>query len=138
MSRAAWSARKGRTIQVRPSLRFAIYARDKFDCVWCRSVFPPLMDGAGLVLDHLLPRSQGGSDDPTNLVTACVSCNAARQDRSVAEYARECTRTLGCTGYCAPCVRQARNLAWHVRRAARRPLNRELGRWLARMAGRKL
>ncbi|WP_425564992.1 HNH endonuclease [Pseudolysinimonas kribbensis] len=29
-------------------------------------------------VDHLLPRSMGGTDDPSNLATAHLSCNSSR------------------------------------------------------------
>jgi 5-methylcytosine-specific restriction endonuclease McrA len=34
---------------------------------------PPLR--AALDLDHIIPRSKGGSDDPTNLQTLCPNCH---------------------------------------------------------------
>ena len=59
---------------IRLDLRLAIYARDHFDCVWCRQVFPPDPHGYGLTLDHV----DGPSNAPDNLVTACNGCNAGR------------------------------------------------------------
>ena len=61
----------------------AIYHRDSFDCVYCRMVFPPATGRGDLTLDHIILRSQGGSNDATNLVTCCWSCNSARQDREL-------------------------------------------------------
>lgn len=37
-------------------------------------------------LDHLHPRSRGGSDRVSNLVLACHKCNAARGNRTAAEF----------------------------------------------------
>ena len=62
---------------IRPEKRMAIYIRDGFDCVYCRGVFPL---GTDLTLDHITPRSLGGSTDASNLVTCCLSCNSSRQD----------------------------------------------------------
>ena len=122
MTRAEWSRRKGRSSsRIRKSLRFAVFARDNFDCVYCRQVFPPPLDGRGLTLDHVVPRCKGGSDRADNLVTACVRCNSARQAKSVND------PLWGCGSD----VRKAR-----VRRQLRKPINRELGRWLAGMAKR--
>ena len=61
----------------------AIYARDHFDCVYCRGLFPPAEDGKGLTLDHVVPRSAGGGHGPSNVVTACTSCNFSRQAREL-------------------------------------------------------
>jgi 5-methylcytosine-specific restriction endonuclease McrA len=58
--------------------RLAIYLRDDFTCVYClrdlHSANP-----FDVTLDHLLPRSLGGTHEPTNLMTACRSCNSSRQ-----------------------------------------------------------
>lgn len=68
---------------IRIEKRLAIYHRDRFDCVWCRSIFPLDERGYGLTLDHLVP---GRDHRPVNLVTSCVSCNAARGDLPVEEW----------------------------------------------------
>lgn len=40
-------------------------------CTWCgRQVGP-----GDYHIDHLVPRSRGGGDDPTNLVLSCPACN---------------------------------------------------------------
>ena len=41
-------------------------------CFYCRSFF---LGSGDLTIDHLVPRSQGGSDHPGNLVLCCSSCN---------------------------------------------------------------
>ncbi|MFI5419211.1 MAG: HNH endonuclease [Candidatus Lutacidiplasmatales archaeon] len=33
-----------------------------------------------LTTDHIIPRSKGGTDDPTNLRILCLSCNSIRRD----------------------------------------------------------
>lgn len=63
----------------------AICLRDDSKCVYCGAT--ALSSGAHLHLDHLTPRSQGGSDEPTNLVMACRSCNSRRQDMSLSRWA---------------------------------------------------
>lgn len=71
---------------IRVEKRLALYVRDGFACVYCgrdlRNAAP-----ADVTLDHLLPRCSGGSNDATNLVTACRACNSSRQDKPWASYA---------------------------------------------------
>ncbi len=63
---------------IRKEKRLAIYLRDGLACAYCES---SIEDCDRLTLDHLAPHSQGGSNDPTNLVTCCVKCNSIRGDR---------------------------------------------------------
>jgi 5-methylcytosine-specific restriction endonuclease McrA len=44
---------------------------------------PPDLTGRNPSPDHLIPRSQGGSDYPTNIRTSHVSCNKGRGSRSL-------------------------------------------------------
>lgn len=71
---------------IRPEKRLAIYIRDGFSCAYCGSD----LRGRGpeeLNLDHLKPRSAGGSNSECNLVTACKSCNSSRGARSLRQFA---------------------------------------------------
>jgi hypothetical protein len=76
---------------IRAEKRISIYARDSFACVYCGRGFdgprPLRVTGNVLSLDHLIPRSQGGKNEVSNLVTSCVSCNSSRQDKPWREYA---------------------------------------------------
>lgn len=57
--------------------RFDILARDNFTCLACGS-----RPGNELLhVDHLLPWSRGGSNDPLNLSTLCKRCNMGKLDR---------------------------------------------------------
>ncbi len=40
-----------------------------------------------VTLDHMQPRSMGGSNHETNLVTACISCNSRRADMPLKAFA---------------------------------------------------
>jgi len=65
--------RKGRP---RERLRFSIFARDGFRCRYCgRS---PQEDEVKLVIDHVIPVSKGGTDEPGNLITSCAECNRGK------------------------------------------------------------
>lgn len=57
-------------------LRFEILKRDGFRCRYCGAT--PLV--AGLRVDHVHPRAQGGTDDPANLISSCHDCNAGKSD----------------------------------------------------------
>ena len=71
---------------IRQEKRLAIYLRDGLACAYCGEA---VEDGAKLTLDHLIPRVQGGSNQVSNLVTACHRCNSARGDRAVEEFASQ-------------------------------------------------
>jgi 5-methylcytosine-specific restriction endonuclease McrA len=45
-------------------------------CYWCHETFSPHQ----LTLDHLKPRSRGGSNKLENLRLACFPCNNRRSD----------------------------------------------------------
>ena len=55
-------------------LRFHVLQRDGFTCRYCGRHAPDVQ----LHVDHVVPRSQGGRDDPTNLVAACKDCNLGK------------------------------------------------------------
>lgn len=46
-------------------------------CYWCSE----LIDEDVYHVDHVIPLSRGGSDDPDNLVCACPHCNLSKGDR---------------------------------------------------------
>jgi len=51
--------------------RKAIYERDGHKCVECGT-------GENLTLDHIRPKSKGGTDDEDNLQTMCQPCNCRK------------------------------------------------------------
>ena len=55
-------------------LRFEILRRDKHTCRYCGRSAPDVV----LTVDHVVPTVLGGSDEPSNLVTACMDCNAGK------------------------------------------------------------
>lgn len=61
--------------------RIAIYKRDGYVCQLCgdptSETFTP-GDMTSPSLDHIFPRSLGGSDDPSNLQTAHIMCNTIK------------------------------------------------------------
>lgn len=64
---------------IRRNRRRAIYARDGYRCVYCGAPEP-------LSLDHVRPVARGGTNDSSNLVTACSPCNSARKDLRISAW----------------------------------------------------
>jgi|ERR1019366_8826603 hypothetical protein len=62
-------------------LRFEIFKRDSFTCQYCGRSAP----GVPICVDHIEAVVAGGSDDPSNLLTACVDCNAGKSDVPVSK-----------------------------------------------------
>jgi hypothetical protein len=62
-------------------LRFEIFKRDHFQCVYCGRTPPVVV----LEVDHMDPVAAGGTNDPSNLFTACEACNAGKSDRPLGE-----------------------------------------------------
>ncbi len=58
-------------------VRFAVLYRDDFRCQYCGAT---PQDGAKLHIDHIVPRSKGGTDDVVNLITSCSVCNIGKKD----------------------------------------------------------
>ena len=52
--------------------RFVLLLRDNFSCVYCGVNSE---SGDTLHIDHVIPKSIGGPDNVSNLVTACEKCN---------------------------------------------------------------
>ena len=97
---------------IRQAKRLAIYMRDGLACAYCGAA---IEDGTQLTLDHVKPHSHGGTNEATNLVTACHRCNSARADRPVAQFARTVADYLnhGTTGD---------EIVKHIRNCQRRTL----------------
>lgn len=53
-------------------LRFEILRRDNHRCRYCGAT------EVRLVIDHVVPTTLGGSDDPDNLVASCEPCNSGK------------------------------------------------------------
>lgn len=60
---------------VTPSHRELVYARDEYRCVNCGED-----DRKLLTLDHIRPKSKGGTNALANLQTLCRDCNGLKGD----------------------------------------------------------
>lgn len=72
--------RRRRAVFELPSKQ-VVFARDGFVCQYC-GVRISMRTGTR---DHVMPRSRGGRDVLSNVVTACHSCNGAKGDRTLQE-----------------------------------------------------
>jgi hypothetical protein len=64
---------------VRAGKWWTVLARDQWKCLSCgRSARE---DGVLLEVDHIIPRSKGGSDDIINLQTLCKKCNIGKSNK---------------------------------------------------------
>lgn len=61
-----------------------IYKRDNYTCVYCGNE-----NKKELTLDHVYPKSKGGPNSWSNLVTACKTCNNEKADMLVDEYTND-------------------------------------------------
>jgi 5-methylcytosine-specific restriction endonuclease McrA len=87
-----------------------LFARDG-RCGYCLRTADQLRPREAFTRDHIVPRSKGGADVWTNVVTACSSCNNRKGDRSLAEAAR-----LGMRLQLVPTEPHLVHLTWNVRR----------------------
>ena len=53
--------------------RRAVFARDGWTCQYCGA-------RSNLTVDHVIPRSKGGSSDWDNIVASCAPCNRRKGD----------------------------------------------------------
>ena len=75
-------SRSRKTISFKPF--FKSVKKDR--CVYCDRV------SKNLTKDHVVPKSKGGRNDPTNIVWACRPCNLSKADRTPTEWARDILR----------------------------------------------
>jgi len=61
-----------------PLSRAMLFARDRLVCAYCGGNFP----GSQLEMEHVRPRSLGGSSVWQNLVSACRHCNQRKGNRT--------------------------------------------------------
>ncbi len=74
-----------------PEIRDAVLARDQNTCVSC-GIVP---EAGEADIHHLIPRSAGGLDDPSNLITLCDGCHAARHPNLQASLSRRMLERWG-------------------------------------------
>jgi len=60
-------------------IRFEVFKRDSFTCQYCGKSAPEVI----LHVDHIEPKSKGGTNELFNLITACFDCNMGKKDRKL-------------------------------------------------------
>lgn len=85
-----------------------LFARDQYKCQYCGRTGADLKPREALTRDHLIPLSRGGSNEWTNVVTACSSCNTRKSNRLPSE--------IGMYPLHAPVEPHFVHLSWAVRR----------------------
>lgn len=61
------------------AVRLFIFERDKYTCRYCGAT------GVKLECDHKIPISKGGTNEKSNLLTACRDCNRKKSNKSLEE-----------------------------------------------------
>ena len=85
-----------------------LFARDDYRCQYCGRSQPELRHRECLTRDHLIPLSRGGTNEWSNVVTACSPCNTRKGNLLPGECGMAPTKT--------PSEPHFVHLAWAVRR----------------------
>jgi 5-methylcytosine-specific restriction endonuclease McrA len=88
-----------------------LFARDG-KCGYCLRTADRLGAREFFTRDHVVPRSRGGGDEWTNVVTACNSCNNRKGSLTL----DEARARHGMTLHLVPTEPHLVHLAWNVRR----------------------
>lgn len=64
--------------KIAPEQRQRIFCRDLHECRYCGARNEPL------TLDHIWPALYGGTDDDSNLLTCCKTCNTSKGSKTLA------------------------------------------------------
>lgn len=72
--------RESRRQSLTEQVKQVAFARAGGRCAYCGDSNGPFEN------DHLYPLSRGGTDDPNNIVLACVPCNRAKRDMTLQEW----------------------------------------------------
>ncbi len=85
-----------------------LFARDDYQCQYCGRKANELKPRESLTRDHLIPMSRGGTNEWSNVVTACSSCNTRKANRMPTEIGMQPLHT--------PVEPHFVHLSWAVRR----------------------
>lgn len=63
------------------NLKMVVRARDKYTCQYCGEIRPKKLE-----VDHIIPRSRGGSTTLDNLIASCHGCNQDKGNMTAEEF----------------------------------------------------
>lgn len=79
---AIWAHRRTSSGYISGTVKYRVLKRAKFRCELCGIS----AEEKALEIDHIIPRNQGGTDDPSNFQALCYSCNAMKRDRDDTDF----------------------------------------------------
>lgn len=79
---AIWGHRSLSEGYISGSIRYEVLKRAGRRCELCGGH----EEQVALHIDHIIPRSKGGSDDISNFQALCVSCNTSKRDRDATDF----------------------------------------------------
>lgn len=74
-----WAYQRG-MLYGEENVKMYVRARDRYTCVYCGEIMPTRLE-----VDHVVPKSRGGSTTPDNLVASCHDCNQAKGNMTAEE-----------------------------------------------------
>ena len=67
-----------------PEVRIQVLRRDGYTCSYCG-----VTDHDRMTVDHVIPKSAGGPDEPSNMTAACMPCNLRKSSVGTEAFFRE-------------------------------------------------
>ncbi len=77
-----WQHRRVSAGYLSGTLRYEVLKRARLRCELCGVS----ADVRALEVDHIMPRSRGGTDDPDNLQALCYRCNSMKRDSDATDF----------------------------------------------------
>lgn len=72
-----------------------IIAKANGHCTWCGMAFGDTWHTRPSI-DHIRPRTLGGTDDESNVIACCRSCNTSKRNRTIGAFHKyRCLRKIG-------------------------------------------
>ncbi len=79
--------------------RFSVFSKCRFTCQYCGRKPPEVV----LEIDHIIPKSRGGSNRQCNLIAACFDCNRGKRDTPISAFDGLTPDLWYCCDWCPSC-----------------------------------